>query len=177
MKHLLLIAILASCALVVTISLVLLNQSVLTHSNEIASTFPQPNNGTSIQNETHLVLTGCSTDSDGTGKVDVYCPNYDTFHLSRDPPIKASKWTDVQLTVDNGQYTIQYTTPAGTNQYVLANNAADNQVKVFSSASSDIRQNIGNIFPTKTQTSKLSVTKENLYQYALGIVNKDRTDH
>src|SRR6185312_9520001 len=79
MKHLLQIAIFASCALVVTISLVLINQSVLTHSNEISSTLPQPNNGTSVPNETHLVLTGCNTDSDGTGKVDVYCPNYNTF--------------------------------------------------------------------------------------------------
>ena len=179
MKRLFQIVIFASCALVVAVSLVLINQSILTHPYEIASTLPQPNNGTSVPNETHLVITGCNTDSDGTGKVDVYCPNYDTFHLSRDPPIKASKWTDVQLTIDDGQYTIQYTTPTGTNQYVLANNAADSQVKVFSSASSDIRQIIGNIFPTKTQTQtlKLSVTKEDLYQYALGIVNKDRTDH
>jgi len=169
-----------SCALAVTVSVVLINQSILTHSNEITATIPQPNNGTSISNESHLVLTGCTTDSDGTGKTDVNCPNYDTFHLSRDPPIKASKWTDVQLTIDNGQYTIQYTTPTGSNQYsLITNDTSGTQVRVFNSASNDIRQIIGNIFPTKTQnpTSKLSVTKEDLYQYALGVVNKDRIDH
>lgn len=179
MKRFFQIAIFVSCALVVTMSLLLINQSVLIHSAEIASTLPQPNNGTSMPNETHLVLTGCTTDSDGTGKVDISCPNYDVFHLSRDPPIKASKWTDVQLTIDDGQYTIQYTTPTGTNQYALADNSTGTQVKVLNSASSDIRQIIGNIFPTnmQTPTSKLSVTKEDLYQYALEIVNKDRTDH
>ena len=180
MKHLLQIAIFMSCALAVTVSVVLINQSILTHSNEITATIPQPNNGTSISNESHLVLTGCTTDSDGTGKTDVNCPNYYTFHLSRDPPIKASKWTDVQLTIDNGQYTIQYTTPTGSNQYsLITNDTSGTQVRVFNSASNDIRQIIGNIFPTKTQnpTSKLSVTKEDLYQYALGVVNKDRIDH
>ena len=180
MKYLLQIAIFMSCALAVTVSVVLINQSILTHSNEITATIPQPNNGTSISNESHLVLTGCTTDSDGTGKTDVNCPNYDTFHLSRDPPIKASKWTDVQLTIDNGQYTIQYTTPTGSNQYsLITNDTSGTQVRVFNSASNDIRQIIGNIFPTKTQnpTSKLSVTKEDLYQYALGVVNKDRIDH
>src|SRR6185312_4936597 len=180
MKHLFQFAIFISCALAVTLSVVFMNQSILAHSNEITATVPQPNNGTSIPNESHLVLTECTADSDGTGKTDVNCPNYDTFHLSRDPPIKASKWTGVQLTIDNGQYSIQYTTPTGTNQYsLITNDTSSTQVKVFNSASNDIRQIIGNIFPTKTQnpTSKLSVTKADLYQYALKVVNRDRIDH
>jgi len=181
MKHLLKIAISTICILTVIVAIILVNQSTLIHSSEITQTLSQPNNETgTVPNGNHAVLTGCTTDSDGAGKTDVYCTNYGVFHLSRDPPIKASKWTGVQLTIDNDQYTIQYTTPTGTNQYVLfKNDASGPPPTIFNSASNDIQNIIGNIFQKKIQitTSKFSPTKEELYQYALEIVNKDRADH
>ncbi|HEX5457454.1 MAG TPA: CAP domain-containing protein [Candidatus Nitrosotalea sp.] len=151
-----------------------MNQSASTHGE--TTSISQQENGTNVPNEGHIVLMGCSTDSDGTGKIDVYCPNYGTFHLSREPPIKASKWDGVKLTVDNGKYTIQYTTPTGTNQYDLSTTGTQGtSLKIFSSTKNDIQQIIGNVFQ-KTVT-KSSATKEELYQYALGVINKDRTDH
>jgi Cysteine-rich secretory protein family len=179
MKHLPKIVIAISCVLAVIVALVFINQIMLIHSSEITSTLPQPNNETSMSNENHVVLTGCATDSDGTGKIDVYCPNYDVFHLSRDPPIKASRWTDTQLTIDNGQYTIQYTTPTGTNQYALVANSTPSLQKIFKSQNNVIQQIVGNIFQkaTQTPTPKFSPTKEELYKYALGIVNQDRINH
>jgi uncharacterized protein YkwD len=150
-----------------------MNQSASTHGE--TTSIPQQENGTNIPDESHVVLTGCTTDSDGAGKIDVYCPSYGTFHLSREPPIKASKWNDVQLTIDNGKYAIQYTTPTGTNQYALSTTSTQStSLKIFSSARDDIEQIIGSMFQ---KTTKSSLTKEELYQYALGIINKDRTDH
>jgi uncharacterized protein YkwD len=187
LKHHLGIAISIGCVLSITISLLFLNQSVLIHSSGTTS-----NNGTPVTtpNENHLVLTGCSTDSDGTGKTDVFCPNHDVIHLLRDPPIKESKWTDVQLTIDNGQYTIQYTTPTGTNQYTLVaySSSSPPLQKTFNSPSNAIlqisksleseKQAIGNIFEKATQTFKAKPpTKEELYQYALQVVNQDRKIH
>ncbi|VVC05999.1 Uncharacterised protein [uncultured archaeon] len=170
------------------ISLLFINQSALIHSGGTI----QPNSETPVAtpNENHLVLTGCTTDSDGSGMTDVFCPNHDVFHLSRDPPIKESKWTGVQLTVDNGQYTIQYTTPLGTNQYTLVAYSASTPLqKIFNSPSNAIlqisksleseKQTVGNIFEQATQTFKAKPppTKAELYQYALQVVNKDRKSH
>ena len=162
-----------------------LNQSAF-HSSEAA----QSNNDTPIATtENHIVLTGCTTDSDGTGRTDVFCPNNDTFHLSRDPPITESKWAGVQLSIDNGQYTIQYTTPAGTNQYTLvAYNTATPIQKVFNSPGNAIlqigkslasdKQTVGNVFEQAAQgLNSKTPTKEELYQYALQVVNQDRKAH
>ncbi len=174
MKRLLEISIAICCILAVIVAVSLMNQSVSSKTTSIL----QQDNGTNMPNEGHVVLTGCATDSDGAGKTDVSCPNYGTFHLFKEPPIKASKWNGVQLTIDNGQYTIQYTTPIGTNQYVLdATGTPSTSLKIFSSAREDIQQIIGNIFQKTTQTPKFSATKEEMYQYALEIINKDRIDH
>lgn len=135
-------------------------------------------NGTNVYtvNENHLVLQGCTTDSDGTGRIDVSCPNYEVFHFSRDPPITKSKWSGAQLTIDNGQYTIQYTTPTGTNQYTLVpsgsqttSNSIQRIIRSFES------EKLGNVFHQATQNTPPS--KEELYQYALKIINQDRITH
>ena len=178
MKHLLKIAVSAGCILSVVLVIILAYQSMSIHP-EIASTFLQPNNqkGT-ISPETNIVLTGCTTDSDGAGKTDVYCTHYPVFHLSRDPPIVKSKWTGVQLTINNDQYVIQYTTPTGTNQYTLfASDASTPQFKIFNFNGSGIGQIVTNIFQKTNHATTPPPTKENLYQYALGIINKDRADH
>ncbi|HYL65674.1 MAG TPA: CAP domain-containing protein [Nitrosopumilaceae archaeon] len=184
MKHRLEIVISIGCVLSIIASFSFLNQSALIHSGETT----QSNN--EMPNGNYIVLTGCTTDSDGTGRTDVFCPNHDVFHLSRDPPIAESKWTDVQLTIDNGQYTIQYTTPIGTNQYTLvAYNTSTPIKKIFSSPSYAVqqisqsveseKQSIGNIFEQATQTfnAKPPPTKEELYQYALQVINQDRKAH
>ncbi len=177
MKRVLGVSIAICCVLAVLVAIVLMNQNASIYHSKTISTVPY-DNGTSIPNEGHVVLTGCTTDSDGMGKTDVSCPNYGTFHLSRDPPIKASNWNGIQLTIDNDQYTIQYTTPTGTNQYVLHPTGTPSaSLKIFSSARDDIQQIIGNVFQKTVQSPKSSVTKEELYQYALGIINKDREDH
>ncbi|MDE2589252.1 MAG: diguanylate cyclase, partial [Patescibacteria group bacterium] len=146
---------------------------------EITSTFSQPNNEKGmISPETNIVLTGCTADSDGKGKTDVSCPPYPVFHLSRDPPIKMSKWSGVQLTINNDQYVIQYTTPTGTNQYTLfASDASGSPIKTFNFNNSSIGRIVTNIFQKTNHASNLPPTKEDLYQYALAIVNKDRADH
>ena len=162
-----------------------LNQSALIHSSGT-----QSNNEPYVTtNGGHIVLTGCTTDSDGTGITDVLCANHDVFHLSRDPPIIESKWTGVQLTIDNGQYTIQYTTPTGTNQYTLVTYSTSTPLKkIFSSPSNAIlqisrslesdKQTVGNMFEQATQSFKAKPpTKEELYQYALRVVNQDRKNH
>src|SRR5574340_736024 len=119
MKCRLKIAVLTGCVLSAALVVVLAYQGMSTRP-EITSTFSQPNNEKGmISPETNIVLTGCTADSDGKGKTDVSCPPYPVFHVSRDPPIKMSKWSGVQLTINNDQYVIQYTTPTGTNQYTL----------------------------------------------------------
>ena len=186
MKHRLEIAICIGCVLSIIVSFSL-SQSILVHSSEATQSNDTP---VITPNEDHLVLTGCTTDSDGTGKTDIFCPNHDVFQLSRDPPIKESKWTGVQLTKDGNQYTIQYTTPTGTNQYTLVAYSSTTPLqKIFNSSSNAIlqisksleseNQAVGNIFEHAAQSFKAKPppTKEELYQYALGIVNKDRKVH
>ena len=177
MKHLLKIVVSVGCVLSVVLAVALAYQNMSAHP-EITSTFSQPNRekGT-ISPEANIVLTGCTTDSDGTGKTDVSCPPYPVFHLSRDPPIKVSKWTGVQLTISNNQYVIQYATPTGTNQYTLfASDASSSQLKIFNFNSS-IGQIVTSIFQKTNHAPKPPPTKEDLYQYALTIINKDRADH
>lgn len=190
MKHWSRIAIYIGCTIAVILSIVFLNQNLLDHSNGIASTPLQPNNGTdTLTNGSHAVLTGCTTDSDGKGKIDVFCPNYEVFHLYRDPPIKESKWTGVELMIDNGQYTIQYNTPTGTNQYALVStaptsppfqkilNSTNNVIQKIGNSLPFEKQIAGGIFQKTGQTQITSPTKEELYQYALGLVNQERADH
>lgn len=134
-------------------------------------------------NVDHLVLNGCTTDSDGKGRIDVSCPNYDVLHFSREPPIIKSTWSDVQLTVDNNQYTIQYSTPTDTNQYTLVPYDTSDIQRVLSSPDNSIQKitrsfesqklSIGNIF----HQSKENTSKEELYQYALQLINQDRINH
>ncbi len=172
------------CVIVIVIAVLFINQSGLIHSENTLD-----NNGTVVQapNEDHLVLQGCATDSDGAGKIDVSCPNYNVLHFSREPPIIESKWSGVQLTIDNGQYTIQYTTPTGTNQYVLVPYDTSGPQRI-TSTSNPIQQiirsfeseklTVGNIFHQTTQTkSNTSLTKAELYQYALQLINQDRISH
>ncbi len=186
MKYRLEIAITIGCVLAIIASFSFVNQSQLIHSSETRS-----NNETllPVQNGSHVVLTGCTTDSDGTGHTDVFCPNNEVFHLSRDPPIIESKWTGVQLTIDNGQYTINYTTPTGTIQYALvAFNTATPLQKIFNAPSNAILQiskklasdkTVGNLFEQAAQSlnTKPPPTKAELYQYALKIINQDRKAH
>lgn len=186
MKHRLEIIISAGCLLSVIAAFSILNQDAFTHSSGA-----QSNNETPVPiSGDHVVLTGCTTDSDGTGRTDVFCPNNEIFHLSRDPPIIESKWTDVQLTRDGDQYTIQYTTPTGTNQYTLVtyNTSTPNQ-KIFNSPNNAIlqigkslasdKQTVGNILEQAAQrfNTKPTPTKEELYEYALQVVNQDRKAH
>ena len=172
------------CVLCVVAALSL-SQSASVHSGVIQSNIETP---APISN--NIVLTGCTTDSDGKGRTDVFCPNHDVIHLSRDPPIIESKWTGVQLSIDNDQYTIQYSTPTGTNQYELvAYNTATPLQKIFNSPSNAIlqirkslesdKQTVGNVFEQAAQrfNAKDPPTKEELYQYALQAVNQDRKSH
>lgn len=178
MKCLLKIAVLTCCVLSAALVVALAYQGMSTRP-EITSTFSQPNNEKGIISpETNIVLTGCTADSDGKGKTDVSCPPYPIFHLSRDPPIKMSKWSGVQLTINNDQYVIQYTTPTGTNQYTLfASDASGSPIKTFNFNNSSIGRIVTNIFQKTNHASNPPPTKEDLYQYALAIVNKDRADH
>lgn len=157
---------------------------LLMGSNHTSDTMLQ-NNSTGLANIDNLVLNGCTTDSDGNGTTDVFCPNYSVLHFTRDPPIKKSQWTGVQLTIDNGQYSIQYSTPTGTNQYFLVpTNPAELQ-STLASPSSPIQKitrsfeseklAIGNIFHKPIKGSV--PTREELYQYALELINHDRTSH
>jgi len=183
LKHRLEIAISIGGISLIIVAFSFLNQSGLIHSSQTL----QSNNEALVTTNENVVLTGCTADSDGTGKTDVFCPNHDVIHLSRDPPIKESKWTDVQLIIDNGQYTIQYTTQTGTNQYTMVTYSASTPLqKIFSSPSSAIlqisksleseKQTVGNVFEQAAQhiTAKPPPTKEELYQYALQVVNQDR---
>jgi uncharacterized protein YkwD len=176
MKYLSKIGIATGGILAVIVVIILIGQGVLIYSDG-STTISRANNGTSnIPDISHLVLTGCTTDSDGTGKIDVQCPNYGVFHFSKNPPITASKWTNVQFMINDSQYVIQYTTPTGTNQYTLIpDNTSVSSLKTFNSASDDIRQIVGNVF--QKTSSKPPPTKDELYQYALELINKDRTDH
>ncbi len=183
MRHTLEIVIL-SCATVIVVAVLFINQSGLIHNESI------PDNSKTvvqIQNENHLVLQGCSTDSDGAGKIDISCPNYDVLHFSRDPPIIKSKWNGVQLTIDNDQYTIQYTTPTGTNQYVLVpydtsglqrTTSTSNPIQQIVRSFESEKLSVGNIFHQTTQTKpNTSPTRAELYQYALQLINQDRINH
>lgn len=186
MKRGLEIAISIGCILSVIVAFSFLNQSALIHSNGAQSNNEMPTPVTSNP----VVLTGCTSDSDGAGRTDVSCPNNQVFHLSRDPPIVESKWTGVQLSIVGDQYTIQYTTPTGTNQYSLvAFNAATPLQKIFNSPNNAVlqigkslasdRQAVGNILEQAAQRfdTKIPPTKEQLYQYALQVVNQDRKAH
>ncbi|HYL65497.1 MAG TPA: CAP domain-containing protein [Candidatus Limnocylindrales bacterium] len=186
MKHTQEIAISLGAILAVIVAVFLINQISLIHSDKITA---QQTNDTvaQVQNQIHLVLTGCSTDSDGSGKIDLSCPNYGVLHFARNPPIKESKWIGVQLTIDNGQYIMQYTTPTGTNQYALAP-ASKSDLQVLNPPSNPIQQitrsfesekiAVGNIFQQKTQNkSGPAPTQDELYQYALQLINQDRINH
>ncbi len=181
MKYGLGIIIPLSCAAAIIVVIFFISQSGLIHS----SIDNLGNNETIIYttNQNHLVLQDCTTDSDGKGRIDISCPNYDLFHFSRDPPIVKSQWNGVQLTIDNGQYTMQYTTPTGTNQYSLVPYDTSSLQKITSSSNSiqkiirsfeSEKLTIGNIFHQTTQNTP---TKEELYQYALKLINRDRLEH
>ena len=185
MKYRLEVAISIGCVLSVVLALSFLNQSALIHSSEA-----QSNTETAIssQNGTHIILDGCTTDSDGAGHTDVFCQNQ-VFHLSRDPPIIESRWTGVQLNIDDGKYSITYTTPTGTNQYLLAAfNTATPLQKIFNAPSNAIlqigktlasdKQAVGNMFAQAAgKFDTKNPTRQELYQYALDIVNQDRRAH
>lgn len=188
MKYHLGVAITIGCIAAVITGIFLITQNTLNHSDDSISTLQKNDNAELTQNVNYLILTGCTTDSNGAGKIDISCPNYDVLHFSRDPPIKESKWTDVQLTIDNGQYTMQYTTPTGTNQYALVPYSTLDIQRVLISPSNTIekitrslepeKQVIGGIFHQTAQDKFTNPpTKEELYQYALQVINQDRINH
>ena len=170
-------------------SIFLITHNTLNHSDDNTSILEKNNTSEFTQNVNYLVLTGCTTDSNGAGKIDITCPNYDVLHFTRDPPIKESIWTGVQLTIDHGNYTMQYTTPTGTNQYALIPYSTSDIQRILSSPTSSTiekisrlleseNQAIGGIFhQTKQDKFTNPLTREELYQYALQVINQDRINH
>ncbi|MEX0656418.1 MAG: CAP domain-containing protein [Nitrosopumilaceae archaeon] len=159
--------------------------------------FPQPTTEpipetteSSIPDQSKPIVQNCVMHSNGLGTILIKCPGQDTVQCAANPPIGTGIQQDVTLTIKNQSCKVEYKTHQGeliTQEFTLATLKEKKETQ---------KQEKEPVIPIPLQPSDKNIpippeepqapkeesipkqsSKEELYSYALQLVNKDRADY